>query len=77
MLLCLHRLKPSPPEIARRVVRIQILTLVWMTVEAVVPLGAAWIASIVEEQEDAGVSQSPPFRPRECQHGPLLEAGAL
>ena len=33
-----------PPEIARRVVRIQILTLVWMTVEAVVSLGAAWFA---------------------------------
>jgi len=33
-----------PPEIARRVVRIQVLTLVWMTVEAVVSLGAAWIA---------------------------------
>ena len=33
-----------PPEIARRVVRIQVLTLVWMTVEAVVSLGAAWFA---------------------------------
>ena len=33
-----------PPEIARRVVRIQVLTLVWMTVEAVVSLGAAWAA---------------------------------
>ena len=33
-----------PPEIARRVVRIQVLTLVWMTVEAVVSLGAAWMA---------------------------------
>jgi hypothetical protein len=40
MLLCPHRLKHSPPEIARRVVRIQILTFVWMTVEAVVVLGA-------------------------------------
>jgi divalent metal cation (Fe/Co/Zn/Cd) transporter len=33
-----------PPEIARRAVRIQIFTLVWMTVEAVVSLGAAWRA---------------------------------
>src|SRR5579864_2311997 len=33
-----------PPEIVRRVVRIQVLTLVWMTVEAVVSLGAAWFA---------------------------------
>jgi divalent metal cation (Fe/Co/Zn/Cd) transporter len=33
-----------PPEIARRVVRIQVLTLVWMTLEAVVSLGAAWFA---------------------------------
>jgi divalent metal cation (Fe/Co/Zn/Cd) transporter len=33
-----------PPEIARRVVRIQVLTLVWMTVEAIVSLGAAWTA---------------------------------
>lgn len=34
-----------PEEIARRIVRIQVLTLVWMSVEAVVSLGAAWIAS--------------------------------
>jgi divalent metal cation (Fe/Co/Zn/Cd) transporter len=33
-----------PPEISRRVVRIQVLTLVWMTVEAVASLGAAWFA---------------------------------
>lgn len=33
-----------PPEIARRIVRIQILTLVWMTIEAAVSLGAAWTA---------------------------------
>lgn len=33
-----------PPEIAQRVVQIQVLTLVWMTVEAVVSLGAAWFA---------------------------------
>jgi divalent metal cation (Fe/Co/Zn/Cd) transporter len=32
------------PETARRVIRIQALTLVWMSVEAVVSLGAAWLA---------------------------------
>ena len=32
------------PEIALRVIRIQVLTLVWMTVEAAVSLGAAWRA---------------------------------
>jgi divalent metal cation (Fe/Co/Zn/Cd) transporter len=31
-------------ETARRVIRIQALTLVWMSVEAVVSLGAAWMA---------------------------------
>jgi divalent metal cation (Fe/Co/Zn/Cd) transporter len=36
--------KTFPPEITRRIVWIQILTLVWMSVEAVVSLGAAWIA---------------------------------
>jgi hypothetical protein len=34
-----------PPEIAGRIIRIQVLTLVWMTIEAVVSLGAAWIAT--------------------------------
>ena len=33
-----------PPEIARRIIRIQILTVVWMTVEAAVSLSAAWAA---------------------------------
>lgn len=33
-----------PPEIARRIVRIQFLTLAWMTVEAAVSLSAAWAA---------------------------------
>ena len=32
------------PETTRRIIRIQVLTLVWMTVEAVVSLGAAWFA---------------------------------
>ena len=29
-------------ELSRRVIRIQVMTLAWMTVEAVVSLGAAW-----------------------------------
>jgi divalent metal cation (Fe/Co/Zn/Cd) transporter len=33
-----------PRETTRRIVRIQALTLIWMTVEAVVSLGAAWMA---------------------------------
>ena len=32
------------PETRRRIILIQILTLVWMSVEAVVSLGAAWMA---------------------------------
>jgi divalent metal cation (Fe/Co/Zn/Cd) transporter len=36
--------KTLAPEIARRIVRIQALTLVWMSVEAAVSLGAAWFA---------------------------------
>jgi divalent metal cation (Fe/Co/Zn/Cd) transporter len=31
-------------EIARRAIRIQVLTLIWMSVEAMVSLGAAWMA---------------------------------
>jgi len=38
------RLNSLPPEITRRVIRIQALTLIWMTVEASVSLGAAWMA---------------------------------
>ena len=34
----------TPPEVLRRVLRIQTLTLLWMSVEAVVSLGAAWMA---------------------------------
>ena len=30
------------PDISRRVLRLQVLTIAWMTVEAVVSLGAAW-----------------------------------
>jgi divalent metal cation (Fe/Co/Zn/Cd) transporter len=36
--------KTFPLETARRVIRIQVLTLIWMSVEAVVALGAAWMA---------------------------------
>jgi len=30
------------PDVSRRVLQLQVLTIVWMTVEAVVSLGAAW-----------------------------------
>jgi divalent metal cation (Fe/Co/Zn/Cd) transporter len=36
--------KTFPPETTIRIIRIQTLTIVWMTVEAVVSLGAAWFA---------------------------------
>ena len=36
--------KTFPLETTRRIIRIQTLTLVWMSVEAVVSLGAAWMA---------------------------------
>jgi divalent metal cation (Fe/Co/Zn/Cd) transporter len=36
--------KTLAPEIAHRVIRVQVLTLIWMSVEAVVSLGAAWAA---------------------------------
>ena len=36
--------KTFPLETTRRIIRIQILTLVWMTIEAAVSLGAAWMA---------------------------------
>jgi divalent metal cation (Fe/Co/Zn/Cd) transporter len=35
---------PATPYLLRRVVRLQVLTIAWMTVEAVVALGAAWTA---------------------------------
>jgi divalent metal cation (Fe/Co/Zn/Cd) transporter len=34
----------ATPDLLRRVVRLQVLTIAWMTVEAVVALGAAWTA---------------------------------
>jgi divalent metal cation (Fe/Co/Zn/Cd) transporter len=36
--------KAFSQETERRVIRIQVLTLIWMSVEAVVSLGAAWMA---------------------------------
>lgn len=36
--------KTIPPDVLRRVIWIQTLTLFWMSVEAVVSLGAAWMA---------------------------------
>lgn len=36
--------KITPPEVLQRVIRIQSLTLVWMSVEAIVSLGSAWMA---------------------------------
>ena len=36
--------KTLPAEVGRRIIRIQALTLIWMTVEAAVSLGAAWAA---------------------------------
>jgi divalent metal cation (Fe/Co/Zn/Cd) transporter len=33
-----------PPEVLQRALRIQVLTLIWMSVEATVSLGAAWTA---------------------------------
>jgi divalent metal cation (Fe/Co/Zn/Cd) transporter len=36
--------KVVPSEVAGRIVRIQVLTLIWMAVEAAVSLGAAWAA---------------------------------
>jgi hypothetical protein len=32
------------PDVPRRVIRLQVLTIAWMTVEAVGALGAAWTA---------------------------------
>jgi divalent metal cation (Fe/Co/Zn/Cd) transporter len=34
----------TPPEVLQRVIWIQTLTLIWMSMEAVVSLGAAWMA---------------------------------
>ena len=36
--------KTIPPEVLQRVIWIQNLTIIWMSVEAVVSLGAAWMA---------------------------------
>jgi divalent metal cation (Fe/Co/Zn/Cd) transporter len=36
------RMSPPLPDVSRRILQLQILTIVWMTVEAVVSLGTAW-----------------------------------
>jgi len=38
--------KTIPPEVLQRVIWIQTLTLIWMSVEALVSLGAAWAAPV-------------------------------
>jgi len=35
---------PTVPDLLRRVVHLQVVTIAWMTIEAVMALGAAWIA---------------------------------
>ena len=35
---------PAAPDLLRRVTRLQVLTIAWMTVEAIVALAAAWMA---------------------------------
>ena len=35
---------PTAPDLLRRVVRLQVLTIAWMSVEAVVAVAAAWTA---------------------------------
>jgi divalent metal cation (Fe/Co/Zn/Cd) transporter len=35
---------PAAPDLRHRVVRLQVLTIAWMTVEAIIALGAAWTA---------------------------------
>src|SRR5437667_12445071 len=35
---------PAAPDLQRRVVRLQVLTIAWMHVEAIVALAAAWMA---------------------------------
>jgi divalent metal cation (Fe/Co/Zn/Cd) transporter len=36
------RMSPPLPDVSRRILQLQILTIVWMTAEAVVSLGTAW-----------------------------------
>jgi divalent metal cation (Fe/Co/Zn/Cd) transporter len=35
---------PGGPDLVHRIVRLQVLTIVWMSIEAIVALGAAWSA---------------------------------
>jgi divalent metal cation (Fe/Co/Zn/Cd) transporter len=41
--MAIAAVRPAP-DLLRRVVRLQVLTIAWMTVEAIVALGAAWTA---------------------------------
>ena len=62
---------PAPPkafplETTRRIIRIQTLTLVWMTVEAVVSLGAAWMARSPAYLASAAIARSNFSRQQWC-----------
>jgi hypothetical protein len=35
---------PPVPDVSRRILRLQVFTIIWMSVEAAVSLGAAWTA---------------------------------
>ena len=37
-------MSPPVPDVARRILRLQVFTMIWMSVEAAVSLGAAWTA---------------------------------
>ncbi len=37
-------MSPPVPDVARRILRLQVFTMIWMSVEAAVSLGAAWAA---------------------------------
>jgi divalent metal cation (Fe/Co/Zn/Cd) transporter len=82
--------KNIPPEMLRRVLWIQTLTLVWMSVETVASLGASWIArspallafggdSAVELLSAAIVFRRfyPPFRGERAERQAAKIAGAL
>jgi hypothetical protein len=42
----------TPPEVLQRVIWIQTLTLIWMSMEAVASLGAAWMARSPSQLSD-------------------------
>jgi Co/Zn/Cd efflux system component len=51
----------APPDLLHRVVRLQVLTIVWMTVEVIIALGAAWRARSPALQGFGGDSAIEPF----------------